>query len=84
MEIKGVDYITGQDRNEPNWVAHLYRGTFSDPGKPMCARGWNRDGGFGYSIFRNNASGSLCLICLRRAQKGLQPVESKKRRTKWM
>jgi hypothetical protein len=77
-------YLVGQDRNERDAVAHYYDGDFSEPGKPLCARGWNRAGGFGYSIFRNNASGPLCKICLRRAEKNLDGVEPRERKTKWL
>ena len=78
------DYICGQDRNEPKAVAHIYEGPFSDPGRPMCARGWNRDNGFGYSIFRNSAKNGICKICLRRLVEGREPVEAKERETKWL
>jgi len=84
MNIQGIEYITGQDRNEPNAVAHLYRGSFDDPSNPMCARGWNRENGFGYSIFRNNASGELCKVCEKRAYKKLETISPKKRKTKWL
>lgn len=37
-------YTSGMDRSEAgrNRVSHLYRGTFAEPGNPMCQRGWNR------------------------------------------
>lgn len=82
--INGVNYIIGQDRNEPNVVAHLYRGNMRDPGQPMCVRGWNRSGGNGYSIFREVATGGLCEICMRRAIEGRDSVPSRKRKTKWI
>jgi hypothetical protein len=75
-------YIPGQNRthkDDPK-VTHLYKGDFNDPGLPMCVRGWNRDNGESYSIWRNNiSSGGICKICLRRAQKGLEGVPSKYR-----
>ena len=70
-------YITGlsrEYRSDERLVAHLYEGTFSDPGNPMCKRGWNR--GEGYSIWRNNVGiKGICKICLKRAEKGLSSVE---------
>jgi hypothetical protein len=69
-------YITGLGRDYPHpKLAHLYEGTFNEPGNPMCRRGWNRDNGQAYSIWRNNiGERGICLICLRRAQKGLKGV----------
>ena len=82
MKYAGVPdgYITGLGRDYPHpKLAHLYKGTFEDPGNPMCRRGWNRDGGESYSIWRGNAGqNGICKICLRRAQKGLDGVEPKK------
>ena len=70
-------YIAGLVRDPYNdniHVAHLYKGIFGDPGDPMCKRGWNR-GGWGYSIWRNViGEGGLCKICIRRAEKNLDPV----------
>jgi hypothetical protein len=77
-------YVSGQDRNEPDAVAHLYRGTFRKFGSPMCRRGWNRLGGHGYSIFRNNLGGGLCKVCLRRARAKLKPMREVDRNTKWL
>lgn len=78
-------YVVGQDRNDDTVVAHLYRGTFDKPGKPMCARGWNRSDGHAYSIFRNNAGSSgVCKICSRRAKAGLAPIDPRDRKTKWL
>lgn len=84
MNIKGVEYVIGQDRNEPDVVAHLYAGTFHKPGDPMCVRGWNRSSGDSYSIFRGTATGGLCKVCLRRAIQGKEPVKSRYRETKWI
>lgn len=72
-------YITGIVRDGYNYdtvVAHLYKGDFSDPGYPMCKRGWNRDNGTSYSIWRNNVGAKgICKICLKRAIEGKSPVE---------
>lgn len=86
MEINGIDYVTGVFRgdNGENMVTHLYKGTFAEPGFPMCSRGWQRkwydESGkiedYEYSIFRNNVSNvGICMNCIKRAQKGLPPIE---------
>lgn len=82
MKFSGIPdgYIPGQDRNNSpqalRKVAHLYKGTFNNPGLPMCKIGWNRDEGTSYSIWRNNISpAGICKVCLRRALKGLDGVE---------
>lgn len=73
-------YISGQsrDHHDDHKVTHLYKGTFSEPGWPMCKRGWNRFNGEEYSIWRNNISnGGICQICLKRAIKGKDGVPPK-------
>jgi hypothetical protein len=80
MMIKGAEYTLGLNRDtgaDKRNVAHLYRGTFGDPGWPMCRRGWNRDDGTAYAIWRNNGGLGICRICLRRAEQGLPPVPPK-------
>jgi hypothetical protein len=89
MNINCKEYITGVFRgdNGENMVTHLYDGDFSNPGYPMCSRGWNRkwydkDGkieDYEYSIFRNNISNvGICKVCLKRAEKGLQSIKKPK------
>ena len=86
MNIDGKEYTTGVFRgdNGENMVTHLYRGDFSNPGFPMCSRGWQRKTyykngkikDYEYSIFRNNVSNAgFCQICLKRIAKGLAPIE---------
>ena len=86
MEINGIMYVTGVFRgdNGQNMVTHLYQGDFSNPGFPMCSRGWQRKyfdkngkiENWEYSIFRNNVSNAgLCITCLKRAEKGLMPFD---------
>ena len=74
-------YVVGLVRDPMPWnrkVAHLYKGTFQDPGMPMCARGWNRDDGTGYSIWRNQVGDAgICQVCQRRASEGRDPVPPK-------
>ncbi len=84
MKINEVEYIIGQDRNEPDVVAHLYKGNMLDPGNPMCVRGWNRNSGEAYSIFRGVYTGGICGICLRRASQNKESVPPRKRKTKWL
>ena len=85
MRIAHREYVIGQDRNEDKAVPHLYRGTFNNVGNPMCARGWNRSGGHGYSIFRNTRGiDDVCRVCLRRAEEKKPPVKEHDRKTKWL
>lgn len=84
MRIERRNYITGLDRNDQSLVAHLYRGSFDNPGDPMCSRGWNRLGGMSYSIFRNCGGDNVCKVCMRRAREKRDPVKSIKRKTRWM
>lgn len=71
-------YIAGLGRDFPHPpLAHLYKGTFSDPGYPMCLYGWNRDDGESYSIWRGNVGRKgICLICMRRALENKPPIEA--------
>lgn len=84
MNISGREYITGLDRNDQHLVSHLYYGKFSDPGDPMCVRGWNRCDGQDYSIFRNCGQDRICKVCLRRAAQKRDPVPSRERKTRWL
>ena len=69
-------YIAGLGRDYPHPLkSHLYHGDFQDPGLPMCKRGWNRDNGQSYSIWRGNiGEAGICQICLNRAKKGLSGI----------
>lgn len=75
-------YITGLPRDKYTFEtkkAHLYKGDFANPRLPMCKRGWNREEGTAYSIFRNNVGKKgICKVCMRRALKGLDGVEAEK------
>lgn len=70
-------YIAGlvrDDYEHNRHVTHLYKGTFNDPGDPMCRYGWNRLE-WGYSIWRNViGSSGLCKICLRRVRENREPI----------
>lgn len=70
-------YIAGLRRWPEAKIAHLYKGSFQEPGLPMCLRGWTNPDRGGYSIFRNLPYQPVCEICLRRARKGLEGVESR-------
>lgn len=73
-------YITGLGRDYPHpKISHLYKGDFSNPGFPMCRRGWNRDNGQSWSIWRGNVGDrGICKICIRRAEEG-RPARMAKR-----
>lgn len=69
--ISGLERTPGADMR---FVAHLYEGPYHDPGLPMCSRGWNRDAGTSYSIWRNNLGKGVCKTCTRRAEAGKKGV----------
>lgn len=75
-------YITGLSRRRV-WrdrsgevqytVAHLFKGDFSDPGQPMCKRGYEADGT--WSIWRGQIGPKgICSVCLRRTRANLEPA----------
>lgn len=77
----GREYVTGLDRST-RWgghagdhiVSHLFDGTFGDPGKPLCRKAYDMDGG--WSIWRGNVgSKGICKVCKRRADAGLNGVD---------
>lgn len=89
MIINEKEYVSGVFRGDggDKMVTHLYQGNMSNPGFPMCSRGWQRkyfdkNGklvDWEYSIFRNNWSeAGACQICQRRAYAGLSPIEKPK------
>ena len=54
-------------------VSHLYKGTSSDVGQPMCRSGYEKAGDI--SIWRGNMGPKgICNVCLRRARAGLDPA----------
>jgi hypothetical protein len=69
-------YIAGLGRDHPHpKLSHLYKGSFADPGLPMCKKGWNRDDGDSYSIWRGNiGANGICRVCMRRAREGKDGV----------
>ncbi len=75
-------YIIGQGRGNEGYdlceETHIYEGTFQKPGYPLCLRGWNRDYGTAYSIFRG-VEGKLgvCKVCEARAAKNLPGIGKK-------
>ena len=69
-------YILGLERTpgaDIRFVSHIYQGTFSDPQEPLCPKGWNRDNGHAYSIWRNNVGRGVCKFCLKKLYKILNP-----------
>lgn len=73
-------YIPGADRAVSSTrKTHLYKGTFDNPGLPMCKNGWNRDNGRSYSIWRNNIGPNfLCWTCVNRARAGKSGKKARK------
>lgn len=76
------EYIEGRGRGNECYdlpdETHLYKGSYANPGLPMCVRGWNRDWGTSYSIFRGCVGKlGVCQVCERRAEKGLPGIDSK-------
>jgi len=67
-------FIVGLSRRRPGAkTSHLYKGTFSEPGQPMCKRGYESAGD--YSIWRGNVGeNGICAVCLRRARLNLTPA----------
>lgn len=54
-------------------VSHLYKGTFSEIGQPMCKNGYEDAGDI--SIWRGNLGlKGVCSVCLRRARAGKDPT----------
>lgn len=89
LTVKGKTYVeaVGRGTGQEKGVSHLYLETeLPDPDDarftiedyaPMCAKGWNRDGGESFSIFRGwRGKRGLCKTCLKRAKAGLDGVES--------
>jgi hypothetical protein len=72
-------YITGLGRDYPHPnKSHLYRGTLDAPKEPLCKKGWNRDNGTGFSIWRNVVgTRGNCLICIKKARKEIARANSK-------
>ncbi len=85
--IKWGGHQPGLDRNDQHVVAHLYAWITDpmSPVAPMCARGWNRSDGTGFSILRGNVGAAgVCRTCQVRASAGLPPMKSRPRKTKWI
>ena len=84
--MSAITYIWGQDRNSEHVVAHAYEcepGDTMAPLRPLCWRGWNRQG-VGFSIFRGVVTGGECRICQKRRQEGRAGVPPKARKTRWL
>ena len=70
-------YILGLDRSygaEFRFVSHIYYGKNDKmfPEKPMCKKGWNRDNGKSFSIWRNNLGKNICKTCIKNTLKQLK------------
>lgn len=75
----GRQYVPGLERDptaHKRFRSHLYDGDHSDPGKPLCLRGYNRQED-GWSIWRGNiGEKGICKTCKKRADLGLDGVEN--------
>jgi|GEM_PF-2162546 len=75
-------YILGLGRSNGDYgladETHVYEEVSpGTPGRPMCYRGWNRDFGTSYSIFRGSVGDiGICPICLARIEMGMPPAEA--------
>lgn len=85
---EGWVYVEGMDRNDQHTiVSHIYAGpSYHELVGPLCARGWNRSDGDGFSIFRGNRSNKgTCKVCQRRKADGKGPMlNPKPRKTKYI
>ena len=80
-DVKKEKYRPGMNRDpEDKWVSHLYEigEHHMDFGLPMCPKGWNREQGSSYSIWRGQVGRKgICKTCQKRADLGLKGVDSK-------
>lgn len=77
LQAEMPGYILGLERTpgaEFRFVSHIYKGNFDGPLEPMCKKGWNRDKGKGFSIWRNNLGRHICRNCLKNTLKELNPI----------
>ena len=73
-------YIAALARNKPAQVSHLYKGSFHEPGNPMCRNGWTNPGLQEYSILRGNIGAKgICKTCLKRALAGKEGISWEER-----
>ena len=71
-------YITGQNRIDSKRRTHLYKGTFDNPGLPMCRHGWNNGWNNPYLIWRNNVGPmGICKTCMKRARNNAAGVQAR-------
>ena len=78
MRLPG--YILGLERGyeaEKRFVSHIYKGQYDNLEKPMCKRGWNRDEGTAFSIWRNNIGRGICKNCLKNTLKEIKMESGK-------
>jgi hypothetical protein len=83
---KVVGYRSGQDRNEPRAPSHTYAMTAAGGLWPMCGYGWNRSGGFRFSIWRGTpGTQGDCRLCARNVAAGKRPLaRGWPHKTKWL
>lgn len=79
-------YRAGQCRNDPEALSHTYAQMSDGELWPMCGYGWNRAGGYRFSIFRGapNTEGD-CKICRKNVALKKPPVlEGHKIQRRWL
>lgn len=82
-----IGYRAGKDRVEDNVLSHTYAMTSAGNLFPMCGRGWNRSGGYRFSILRGPpGSEGECLVCRRNVAAGRRPPHPRgwPHKTKWL
>jgi hypothetical protein len=83
---KVIGYRSGQDRNEPNALAHTYAMMSSGNLWPMCGYGWNRSNGARFSIFRSSpGTEGDCKLCAKNVAADKRPMHRGfAHKTKWL
>lgn len=82
--FKRIGFVAGKGRGNQCYglpeETHLYEvDADGSLGLPMCQRGWNRDFGMSYSIWRTGCGESSyeCEVCNHRAKKDLPGVNNR-------
>lgn len=80
-----VSTRSGQDRNNEHALSHTYAET-ADGLFPLCGYGWNRSGGYSFSILRGTpGTEGDCKLCRKRLLAGEPPViEAFPHKTRWL
>jgi hypothetical protein len=81
-----IGYRSGECRNEKRATSHTYAMMSDGEHWPMCGYGWNRSGGYRFSIFRGEpGTEGDCKLCRRNVAAAKQPVvDGFPHKTKWL